>query len=144
MLPAVVGFYGKTDIGKTSLIVRLVKRLTDEGYNIATVKNTDKNIGMDTRGKDTWHHSEAGATVVVLSSPVETDFIIKNKKTEKEIIDQITLMGQYDFILVEGARDPAIQKIRLGNIEKRENTIAQYHENFEEIVNLIKDMIKGD
>ena len=73
----VFGFYGKSNTGKTSLIVKVIKRLTDEKFKVATVKITDKNIGIDTEGKDTWKHNQAGSKIVVLSSPIETGFIIK-------------------------------------------------------------------
>ena len=141
MKPAVIGVYGKSNAGKTSLIIKLIKRLVDEGYNVATIKNTDKKIGIDSKGKDTWKHSQSGAKVVVLSSPVETDFLVKEEKNINDIIRQIDLLGSYDAVLVEGSKDPNITKIRIGNIQKRENTIAQYQDNFEEIVKLIKERI---
>ena len=141
MKHAVIGVYGKSNAGKTSLIIKLIKRLVDEGYNVATIKNTDKKIGIDSKGKDTWKHSQSGAKVVVLSSPVETDFLVNEEKNINDIIRQIDLLGSYDAILVEGSKDPNITKIRIGNIQKRENTIAQYQDNFEEIVKLIKERI---
>ena len=139
MHSTVIGFYGKSDAGKTSLVLRLIRRLNEDGFKVATIKKTDKKIGMDRMGKDTWKHSQAGATVVVLSSPVETDFIVKEKQEISDIVRQITLLGSYDVILVEGADDPNILKVRLGDIEERENTIGYYNENFEEIVKLIKE-----
>ena len=62
----VFGFYGSSNTGKTTLIVNIIKNLTDEGFNVATVKITDKNISSDTKGKDTWKFSKAGSKIVVL------------------------------------------------------------------------------
>jgi hypothetical protein len=50
-------------------------------------------------------------------------------------------MGCHDAILVEGAHDFSIPKIRLGDIEERDNTIGYYQDNFEEIYKLIKKEI---
>lgn len=139
--PAVFGFYGSSNTGKTTLIVKIIEKLTKEGYKIASIKKTDKKKGIDDKGKDTWKHSSAGSRLVVLSSPNETDFIIKGKMQTDDIIQNITELGHYDAILIEGAHDSNIPKIRIGEIEKRENTIGQYQDNFEEIFNLIKKEI---
>ena len=137
----VIGFYGSSDTGKTTIIVKLVKRLIKEGFKVATIKKTDKKIGIDVKGKDTWKHSQAGAKLVVLSSPSETDFIIKKYMKTKDIIRGISELGFYDIVLVEGASDPSIPKIKLGNIKERENTIGHFDNNRDEISKLIKKEI---
>ncbi len=139
--PVVFGFYGKTNTGKTKLIEKIVENLTQDNYKVATIKKTDKKIGIDTEGKDTWKHTRAGAELVVFSSPVETDIIVKKNIPVKEIIQYISEFGIYDVILIEGATDPDISKIRLGDIKERENTILEYQYNFEEIIKLIKKEI---
>lgn len=139
--PAIFGFYGESHIGKTSLIELIIKNLVKDGYKVATIKNTDKKIYMDDVGKDTWKHSSAGAKLVVLSTPVETDFINKDTIPTRDIIQIISEFGYYDVILIEGARDSFIPKIRLGTIKKRDNTIINYQNNFEEIYNIIKKEI---
>jgi len=141
MHPVSIGFYGKSDTGKTSLIIRLIKKLTDEGYKVATIKNTNKKIEIDEEGKDTWKHSQAGAKLVVLSSMRETDFIVKENMKTKDIIRNISKLGCYDIVLVEGASDPTIPKIKLGEIEGRDNTIGYYDDNFEKIIRIVKKEI---
>ena len=83
MKPFVIGFYGESDSGKTTLIVDIISSLTKEKYNVASVKTTDKNIGIDSEGKDTWKHTSAGAQLVVFSSDCETDYLIKRKMNSK-------------------------------------------------------------
>jgi len=137
----VFGFYGKSNTGKTSLIEEIINQLTKEGYKIATVKITDKNISLDTNGKDTWRHSQAGSRLVILSSPIETDFLFKNKQNLDEILQHINEFGEYDLVIVEGANDKTTPKIRIGDIPERENTILTYDGNFEELINTIKNEI---
>jgi len=139
--PAVFGFYGSSNTGKTTLILKIIEKLTKEGCKVATIKKTDKKIDIDKKDKDTWKHGQAGARLVVLSSSHETDFIVKENMEIDDIIQNISEMGYYDAIIVEGARDSSIPKIRLGDIEERDNTIGYYQDNFEEIFKLIKKEI---
>ncbi len=138
----VFGIYGYSDSGKTSLIVKLVEQLIKEGYLIATIKQTKKAISMDIKRKDTWRHQDAGAELVVFSSICETDFLLNKSMSTSEIIRRITEFGCYDIILVEGADDPSIPKIQIGTGKKRENTIASFENNFNEILKIIKRKIK--
>ena len=131
--PALFGFYGKSNSGKTTLIQRLIQQLTKNNYKVATIKKTSKKIGIDNKNKDTWKFSTSGSNLVVLSSPIETDFIIKDKLLTIEILQKIIEFGEYDVIFIEGANDPSIPKIRVGDVKERSNTIVQYHDNFEEI-----------
>ena len=140
--PVIIGFYGESNTGKTTLISDLIKQLSIKTYKIATVKITDKNIGIDTEGKDTWKHAEAGANLVVFKTPIETDYIVKQNQTENEIIAQIKQIGNFDIILVEGSKEKEIPKIRIGNIGERENTIFTYSNDFEKLLDFIKQKME--
>jgi len=140
--PKILGFYGKSNIGKTSLIIKLINRLSTDGLNISTVKITYKNIKLDTKGKDTWKHSEAGSNLVVLSSANETDYLVKKKQTINDITRNILNIGNFDIILIEGANDKETPKIRLGNIKKRNNTVFTYDGDFEKLLEFVKNQIK--
>lgn len=143
--PYILGFYGKSNAGKTTLVVGLVKRFTDDGFKVATIKKSDKEISIDHPGKDTFRHAEAGAKLTVLSSKSETDFIVRKDIETALIIKIISQIESYDFIFVEGAFDKNIPKIRIGNIDKRENTILDYSGNLGKLYNLIKSKeLKGE
>lgn len=139
--PSIIGFYGESNTGKTTLIVKIINRLSKDGFNVASVKISNKKISIDSEGKDTWKHAEAGSKLVVFSSENETDFLLKRKISNNEIVDNIKRLGNYDIILVEGANDENIPKIRLGEIKERKNTIFTYDDDFEELINFIKDGI---
>ena len=76
-----------------------------------------------------------------MSSICETDYIIKQSQPTDTIIDNISKLGDYDILLVEGVNDKNIPKIRLGEIEKRDNTILTYNGDFGSLVKMIKNMI---
>jgi molybdopterin-guanine dinucleotide biosynthesis protein B len=139
--PSIIGFYGESNTGKTTLIVKIINRLSKDGFNVASVKISNKKISIDSEGKDTWKHAEAGSKLVVFSSENETDFLLKRKISNNEIVDNIKRLGNYDIILVEGANDENIPKIRMGEIKERKNTIFTYDDDFEELINFIKDGI---
>jgi len=82
-----IGICGHHNSGKTTLIEKLIKWLKNDGYKIVTIKNIPKKFSIDTEGKDTWKHGQAGASVVVASSPDETAFIFKRGMELKEIAD---------------------------------------------------------
>ena len=143
--PVVLGFYGKSNSGKTSLIVKIIQLLTKEGNKVATVKISEKEICIDSKGKDTYLHSAAGSNLSVLSSKFKTDYLLKQRNNLEKIIEDITLLGEYDIILVEGANDKSTKKIRIGDINIRDNTILTYNENFDELVKIIKnEMLRGN
>jgi len=142
MKPITIGIYGKSNTGKTTLIVDIIKQLSEEGLNIATVKITDKEIIIDKEEKDTFRYNKAGSKLVVFSSKIETDFLhFKNLKIS-EIVNYISKFGKYDIIIIEGASDKKIPKIRLGNIEERENTILTYDGNFKSLIKLLRNEIR--
>ncbi len=139
---AIIGFYGDSNSGKTTLIVKIIKQLVKEGYTVGTIKNTDKNIKIDTKGKDTWKHQHAGAKLVVLSSPYKTNLMINKMMDVHKIVDIVFACEPFDILIVEGARNPNIPKIKIGNGEKRNNTIMQYQDDFEEVIKIIKKEIE--
>ena len=140
--PKILGFYGESKSGKTTLITKLIKHLSVGGLNVATVKITDKTIELDSKGKDTWKYSEAGSNLVVLSSAIETDYLVKKKQTINDIIENISNIGHFDIIIVEGANDKETPKIRLGKIKQRVNTVFTYDGDFEKLLDFVKNQIK--
>lgn len=55
---------GRKNSGKTTLIVDLVRELTARGLRVGTVKHTHHQHQLDTPGKDSYLHRQAGAVVV--------------------------------------------------------------------------------
>lgn len=138
----VIGICGYHNSGKTTLIEKLIRWLRNEGYKIATIKNIPKKFSIDTEGKDTWKHRQAGASVVVASSPDETAFIFKRGMELKEIADILNELVHPDLILVEGHKRERIPKISVGDIEL-EGAI-KYEDNIDVIQSWIQDFIRDE
>ncbi|MFH1013756.1 MAG: molybdopterin-guanine dinucleotide biosynthesis protein B [Thermoplasmatota archaeon] len=140
--PLVIGIYGTSNSGKTTLITELIRQLALRGYRIGTIKQTNKPISMDVSEKDTWRHKDAGANIVVLSSTIETTFLLPTPINVSIMIEKMTQLLDLDIILIEGANDPSIPKIRIGSIECRENTLFTYDGDINNLLNYIQGKIR--
>ena len=102
MLRAVV-VTGFKKSGKTAVVEELVRELIKRGYRVGTIKHIrEKEFSMDSPGKDTWRHAQAGASVVVSLAPREVAIIKKRPGKLDKIMS--TLQG-LDFVILEGFRE---------------------------------------
>jgi molybdopterin-guanine dinucleotide biosynthesis protein MobB len=60
---------GRKNSGKTTLVVELVRHLSAQGHRVGTVKHTHHHHELDTPGKDSYRHRQAGAVVVGILAP---------------------------------------------------------------------------
>jgi len=106
-----VAFTGPSNSGKTTLILKVARKLIHEhGLNVAIVKNDPKDKAQfDVPGKDSYKFSDTGAEVVV-TSPTRTTFFSQRHKELDEIIG---LFGQFDVLLVEGLKNLPLPRISI-------------------------------
>jgi molybdopterin-guanine dinucleotide biosynthesis protein MobB len=99
----IIGVVGPRNSGKTSVIESIVRELTKRGYRVATAKHVNqKGFSMDTKGKDTWRHSAAGANPVVSVSDVETAILIKDGALKSSLDRLLSFTPEADIIVLEG------------------------------------------
>jgi len=102
----IIAVVGSRRSGKTTTVEAIVRGLTEKGYRVATAKHIhDPNFTIDTKGKDTWRHAQAGAKTIMSVAPNELT-IIKKLNTTK--FDLNTLVEQCekeaDILILEGFR----------------------------------------
>ena len=109
---SLLSFVGKSGVGKTTLIEKLVVELKRRGYRIAVVKHHAHMTPIDGRGKDSWRFAEAGASVAIVSSPVEIARFerVPRELTLNEIAAQIV---NGDLILTVGFKREAAPQIEV-------------------------------
>ncbi|NLP30814.1 MAG: molybdopterin-guanine dinucleotide biosynthesis protein B [Clostridiales bacterium] len=111
-----------SNVGKTTLIVGLVKELKSRGYRIATIKHDAHDFEIDQEGKDTWKHRQAGADTGLISSKSKIA-LIKSIETEaalEQLVDMVK--DDVDFVIIEGYKGssfPKIEVYREGVSERR-------------------------
>ncbi len=135
----IIGIYGYSKSGKTTLITEMVKKLVAEGYNIATIKHIPhEGFTIDIEKKDTWQHANAGAHLVVASAPNEVSFMVKHGMPLDQITHIVEKMLKADLILVEGYKEEGIEKIAVGDIEEGPNTVFKYDGSLDKIMDYVK------
>ena len=101
--PAILGVIGHPNSGKTTLIERLIPELTRLGLRVAAVKSVAR-FDIDTPGKDSWRHGEAGAEAYAVASASKLAFVT-GVRAETPLTD---LVGRYfagcDLVVCEGYR----------------------------------------
>jgi len=121
----IVSLIGLKKSGKTTCVEALVSDFKDRGMKVGTVKSmVHSKFTIDTEGKDTWRHQNAGADFVISLSEGELAYIEKreNRATLEEILPLI--QEDTDILICEGLidDDPRVRNIivadSLPNIHK--------------------------
>lgn len=110
MRTSVIGFSAWSGTGKTTLLERVIRLLTERGIRVAVIKHDVHGFQLDHPGKDSYRHAQAGAQTVVITSPDQTAVIEQSGCTLEQCINRI---GGADVILVEGFKHASIPRIGL-------------------------------
>lgn len=108
------GVTGWKNSGKTTLMERLVADLTARGLRIATVKHAHHAAEIDHPGRDSHRHREAGASQVILSTPVRWALVGELRGAETPGLPElIAHLDPCDLVLVEGWKAEGHPKIEV-------------------------------
>ena len=112
-MPPLLAIIVKPNCGKTTLIEKLIPDLAHRGIRVGTIKHHHGAIQMDTPGKDTWRHLQAGAQNVLLSSPTGLGFFQKTAE-DTPVEDLVSLFFQnVDLVIAEGYKWSTLSKIEV-------------------------------
>jgi molybdopterin-guanine dinucleotide biosynthesis protein B len=112
MIP-IVAVVGKSNSGKTTLIEKLIPELNKRGYRVATVKHHNHALEIDTPGKDSWRHKQAGAQTAFISTPGALGMVhsANGDMGPEEIRDRF--LDDADLLLAEGFKLLSVPKIEV-------------------------------
>ena len=104
-----VAFTGPSNSGKTTLILKVARKLIHEhNLEVAIIKHDPKDKArFDVAGKDSYKFSDTGAEVIVTSSERTTYF----SKRKSELDDMVRLFDKFDVLLVEGLKNLPLPRI---------------------------------
>lgn len=127
MVP-IVSIVGKTKVGKTFLVERLVAEFKRRGYRVATIKHSRHGFDLDQEGKDSWKHAQAGSDTVVISAP-DRVALIKNVDRDHSLAELSRFIGlDLDIILAEGFKQDKGYKIEVHRKEKGKDLLCTQEE----------------
>lgn len=113
-MPVVLSIVGKSKVGKTTFLGKLIPEIIRRGYSVGILKHdAHDHFEIDQEGKDTWRHREAGAQAVAISSP--SRFALTKMVETEMTIDTIvvTYFSGEDLVLTEGYKSGNKAKIEI-------------------------------
>jgi molybdopterin-guanine dinucleotide biosynthesis protein B len=104
----VIGLAGWSGSGKTTLLTRLIPEFNRRGVKVSTVKHAHHAFDLDTPGKDSWAHRQAGAAEVLVSSGKRWALLHELRgEPEAALPELLARLSPADLVIVEGfKRDP--------------------------------------
>jgi molybdopterin-guanine dinucleotide biosynthesis adapter protein len=118
MTHKVIGVCGFKNAGKTTLVEKLVRALSQRGYRISTVKHAHHSFDIDHEGRDSFRHRKAGASEVAVVSAARWAIIHESHGDAQPSLDGILAkMAPCDFVIVEGYKRDSHEKIEVRNLE---------------------------
>lgn len=111
-MAAVVCFIGRSKVGKTTLLERLLPELTGRGYRVVAVKHTSHPHELDVPGKDSWRLRQAGASVSIACTP---ELVVETRKTAEPVsLEELAAhYWDYDLLLAEGFAQSPFRKVEV-------------------------------
>jgi len=110
----VLGIAGWSGCGKTTLIVALIPRLRALGLTVSTLKHAHHDVDLDTPGKDTFRHREAGAREVILATGRRWALLRELRgEPEPALPALLARLQPVDLVLVEGWKTGAYPKLEV-------------------------------
>ncbi|MBI2849371.1 MAG: molybdopterin-guanine dinucleotide biosynthesis protein B [Chloroflexi bacterium] len=134
MVP-IISVVGRSDVGKTTLLEKLLPEFKKRGYRVGTIKHDVHGFDLDKPGKDSWRMARAGSDMVAISSP---DRVAVIRKVEEEwTADRIVhhFGADLDIILTEGYKRGGAPKVEVYRKEKGGDLLCSP----EELVAIVTD-----
>jgi molybdopterin-guanine dinucleotide biosynthesis protein MobB len=105
---------GASRSGKTLLLQKLISELRRRGRSVGAIKHCPKGFELDTKGKDSWVFTQAGADAVAICSPDQLA-VLQRAPADLDLADVArTYFGHLDVVLVEGGKSaPGLKKIEV-------------------------------
>lgn len=102
---------GYQNAGKTTLVEKVISRLTQRGLRVGSIKHHGhKGFDIDQPGKDSWRHAQAGSRHVGLVSPGAYAEYARIDG-EVPVRDLIAHYTDVDIVIVEGYKTAGLPSI---------------------------------
>ncbi len=113
----VFGIAGWSNAGKTTLIERLLPRLTARDLSVSVVKHAHEKFDIDKPGKDSFRFREAGSHEVLVSSPTRWALMREHRGApEPGLAELLSHLSACDLVIVEGFKRDAMPKLEVHRV----------------------------
>jgi molybdopterin-guanine dinucleotide biosynthesis protein B len=126
----IVGWSGS---GKTTLMERLILELRGLGLRVGTIKHHKGPFEMDSPGKDSWRHKQAGSVTALISSPSGIG-MVKDVDHDYRPEELALFFSGVDVILCEGYKRETKPKIEIFRPEVHERPFCLEDKNLTALV----------
>lgn len=109
-----LGIVGWSGSGKTTLIEKLVPRFAARGMRVSVLKHAHHGFDVDTPGKDSYRHRQAGATEVLITSAQRWVLMHELRDAPEPFFeDHAKRFSPCDLLIVEGWKHVPIPKLEV-------------------------------
>jgi len=130
MTPPVVSIVAKSGTGKTTLLEKLITELKRRDYKVGAIKHDAHSFSIDHEGKDSWRLTQAGADIMLITSPEKIAMVKQNSGEEPVLAESIaTFCGDLDIVMTEGFKRSNMPKIEVHRRERSEKLLCRGEEN---------------
>jgi molybdopterin-guanine dinucleotide biosynthesis protein MobB len=130
MTPPVVSIVAKSGTGKTTLLEKLITELKSRGYRVGAVKHDAHSFSIDHEGKDSWRLTEAGAEIMLITSPAKVAMVKQNPQDQEPALSETlaAYCGDLDIVLTEGFKRSSMPKIEVSRQQRSERLLCRDEE----------------
>ena len=108
------GFAGWSGSGKTTLIEKLIPLINGRGLRVSLIKHAHHTFDVDTPGKDSYRHRQAGASEILVTSSRRWVLMHELRGAHEPSFDeQVRHLSPCDLLLVEGFKFAPIPKLEV-------------------------------
>jgi len=137
----ILGFIAPSGTGKTTLLEKLIPKLTAHQLRIGVIKSTHHHFDIDKPGKDSYRLRQAGASQTIIASHQRWALVTENPKNQTppnlhHLVSSLDC-SQIDLILVEGFKEADIPRIELHRTSVNNDTYL--YPNDENIIAIATD-----
>jgi molybdopterin-guanine dinucleotide biosynthesis adapter protein len=137
----VMGLAGWSGAGKTTLIVKLIPFLREQGLSVSTLKHAHHAFDVDQPGKDSYLHREAGAREVLVASSQRFALMHELRGApEPSLSELLARMTPVDLVLVEGFKRDKLAKLE---VHRAANGKPFLYPEDQAIIALASDAVEG-
>jgi molybdopterin-guanine dinucleotide biosynthesis protein B len=110
----IFGIAGRSGMGKTTLLERLIPELTRRGMSVSLIKHSHKHIDIDRPGKDSYRLREAGCAEVLLLGHDRWALMHELRGAREPSLDELLPhMQPCDLLLIEGFKGGEFPKLEV-------------------------------